>query len=351
MKRVLTFALSFALILGCLTACGNSSSDTPATQDTASGSSVDEKIVVNMHVGSFTPDSPSDWLTQALEANLEEAFEGRLEFNLLTPGSIGSEKESVQALMMGDIDMTCAGDASYDIVLGNLSFAFLPYLFEDYEDVEEYYWNGWIGEEIEARLAEAGMVKVGNFDSGFRMLSSNKGEVHSMDDIDGLKVRVPELDYYSKFYEYCGMLPVAMSPSEAMTAIEQGTVDGCDNAWTGFTGTGTIEVTPNICATNYTYGGASISVNADWFAKLSTGDQELFKNVCTETGKEVSLRYRESIETEMKEKEAAGEIIVTYPDEAFKADLKEVGMKVWDYMSGKIDSDLMDRIYADFGNQ
>ena len=66
---------------------------------------------------------------------------------------------------------------------------------------------------------------VGAIYRGSRNLTCNK-EIKSIDDLKGLKLRVPPLKMYRMTWEAFGASPVPMAFTELFTALQQGTVDG-----------------------------------------------------------------------------------------------------------------------------
>ena len=320
-----------------------------STKIDKSNSTEDDKIVLTVAVGAFTPETPRGQLYSMLEEKLTEVFGERFEWNMLTPGSIGADKDMMTACISGEVDFINLGDMVADMLTGKLGWAFLPMMYSDYNDVDERYFNGWVAEEIEKAYEEMGLIKVGNMEGGFRMPANTKREIKSMDDFKGLKLRVAEISYLTNFYKYCGALPIAMANTEVITSIEQGAIDGQDNYLTAMKNMGTLEMTKYISKLNYLYCGNSLLVSKKFWDGLSPEDQVAFKQVCTDCGNNIIPIAREDEMNIQNEGIANSSLVFTEPSEEFKLEVKKIAMRVWEEESVKYDTRLMERVFAEFG--
>lgn len=351
--KILSLVMVFAVVLS-LCACGSTSDVKPAAspEDTETASqpapATEASIVCQLQPGIYAPDSPLDHYYKALEPALEEAFEGRLDFVLLPQDSIG-DAELIEQCMMGTCDMICIGDLSFDIISGKIGWAFLPMMYADYDDVDARYFNGWVADEMANALADMGLIKVGYSEAGFRQVCNNKHAIESLADFNGIKLRVAQVSYLVEFYDACGALPVALANAEVASGIEQGTIDGQDNYFTAFYNLGTLDMTPYITMLNYLYCANSVCVSQDFWNSLSADDQELFKKVCMEVSANDISYARQFEQNLIQECVDAGTIQVSYPDEAFKEELKQAAMAVWEEEASKYDPDIMAKVFEDFG--
>ena len=342
-KRMLSSALILAMLLS-LTVIAFASDDADAPAVDVSNAS----IICELQPGIYAPGSPLDHFYKNLEPALETAFEGRLDFRLLPQDSIG-DAELIEQCMMGICDMINIGDLSFDIISGKIGWAFLPMMYKDYDDVDARYFNGWVADELAAALEEMNLIKVGYSEAGFRQVCNNKHAIESLADFQGIKLRVAQVSYLVDFYKACGALPVALANSEVASGIEQGTLDGQDNYFTAFYNLGTLDMTPYITMLDYLYCANSVCVSKDFWNSLSPEDQDLFKGTCMEVSASDIEYAREFEQNLINECVEAGTIQVVIPSDEFKAELKEAAMTVWEKEAGKYDSDIMDRVFKEFG--
>ena len=155
---------------------------------------------------------------------------GRIQVNVIAAGTMGTARESAEALQLGTLEMTWLADGEVDTVVGKMGWAWLPYMFDTIEEAEQKYGKGWVRERLKAQMEAGGIVSLCAAGNMYRNLVNTKREILSLEDFAGLKVRVPEQRDLIEFYTLCGALPVAIASSEALTALEQRTIDGADSA-------------------------------------------------------------------------------------------------------------------------
>ncbi|MBW2147782.1 MAG: TRAP transporter substrate-binding protein [Deltaproteobacteria bacterium] len=107
----------------------------------------------------------------------------------------------------------------------------LPYIFTNLEDVYKLI-NGPFVEVLNEKLIkEAGIRALGYITGGFRHLTNSKRPVCSLEDLKGLKIRVPKNALMIAAYKSWGINPIPMAWSEVFTALQQGVIDGQDNPY------------------------------------------------------------------------------------------------------------------------
>ena len=154
--------------------------------------------------------------------------------------------------------------------------------------------------------------------NGFRQITNGKHAVLKPEDVAGLKIRVPGGEVYFKFWRAFGADPVAMSWSEAFTAIQQGTIDGQENGFSVTNSAKVNEIQQYMTVWNYTYENYLFVANTKIFESLEPKTQELIrakaKEAC-EWGRDLV----ENDEEKLKEKfQQGGMEVVTLTPEQLK---------------------------------
>ena len=86
-----------------------------------------------------------------------------------------------------------------------------------------------MGKEISEQISErTGLKPIAWFERGPRHLTSNR-KIQSPSDLDGLKLRVPNVPLFVKTWQALGAKPIPMAFSEVFTALQQHTIDGQEN--------------------------------------------------------------------------------------------------------------------------
>lgn len=162
---------------------------------------------------------------------LKEKTGGEYSAHLFVNGQLGSEQTTVNDAAMGVLDMSIAASnniAPFSPALGILS---LPYIFENIEQAKTVV-EGPIGESLsESLVKDAGVRILAWTYSGYRNFTNSRGPVKTLDDLQGLVVRVPKNDIMIETYQSWGLNPTPMAWSETFVALQQGVVDGQDTPY------------------------------------------------------------------------------------------------------------------------
>jgi len=309
-------------------------------------SSSGEKIIFTITTGvTSTSESPYNRALEFLTNYLTENSNGRIQVEAIPGGVLGAERELTESIQLGTLDMAFISDMGMNIVVGNLGWAWLPYLITSYDEADEFYINGWMGEKITEMLAEKGIVRLAATENDFRQCGNTVRPIKSMSDFKGLKIRVPEISELVRFYELCGALPVAMSGAEVFTALQQGTIDGVDNSYLNLQTMQVLDRLPYISEINLMYACGSIVASESFWNSLSTDDQELFKKAATLAGSTYREFQRSHTSNLVNGLVQAGKISIQIIDEEMKDALKVIGFQIWDEFAGKYDSEVMKRIF------
>jgi TRAP-type C4-dicarboxylate transport system substrate-binding protein len=161
-------------------------------------------------------------------------------------------------------------------------------------------------------------VKIlGTFYYGTRQLTVNK-EVHTLDDLKGMKIRVPQADLYVKMIESWNAAATPMALNELYLALQTGTVDGQENPLTTYEAQKFYETNAKyIILTNHIICPNMMFMNGDVWNSLSEHDQEV---VSTAIANAIEWQGQQQLEAEAKladELTAKGCTVIT-PDETIK---------------------------------
>lgn len=104
----------------------------------------------------------------------------------------------------------------------------LPFLFPSPEAAYAVL-DGPIGRELLDELERVQLKGLAYAERGFRNLTNDVRPVYTPQDVAGLKVRVMENPVYIDTFQTLGANTVPMAWTEALTAMQQGTIDGQEN--------------------------------------------------------------------------------------------------------------------------
>lgn len=168
-----------------------------------------------------------------LAAKFEELAEkysnGSIDVKVRCCGQLMGEDEAFKAMQLGTVDM--------HIITGNnvsphfpLMDAFvLPYIFQD-KDHAYNVLEGEVGASFSKQLHEATGVYLLTFGFvGDRDFYNSRNPITKMEDMAGLKVRVPKNQVMIDTFIEFGAAPIPLPWADTPTALQTGTVEGADN--------------------------------------------------------------------------------------------------------------------------
>ncbi|MBZ4645297.1 MAG: hypothetical protein PWR27_197 [Petroclostridium sp.] len=294
MKRNINFLVACVLILAMvfvMVGCsGNSSSDSEKS-DAAASKQTDnaapkqaEKIVLKLGHGTAT-NSLYHAGAEKFKEVLEKKSNGQFEVQLFSDGKLGHDRDLVEGMKLGTIQMGMIGVEPLTNVAPKLKATNLPYIFKDRETAYKVL-DGEIGQEMVADLPQKQGIRVlGYFENGFRNVTNSKREILTPKDLNGLKIRTPQSPVSLAIFKALGANPTPMSFGELYTALEQGTVDGQENPLALIVSAKLYEVQKYVSLTGHIYSPMVLVISEKTWSKLSPEQQKVIQEAADEAKK------------------------------------------------------------------
>jgi tripartite ATP-independent transporter DctP family solute receptor len=133
----------------------------------------------------------------------------------------------INGMPLGTADMLITGESLQNWAPKAALLA-VPYAFKNMADMDKAV-NGPLGEEIRKDIIEkAKVVPLAYFARGPRNLTTNK-PIKTVDDVKGLKMRVPNVPVFMQFWRGVGAQPTPMAFGEVFTSLQTGVIDAQEN--------------------------------------------------------------------------------------------------------------------------
>ena len=156
---------------------------------------------------------------------------GKHKAKLFLNGQLGSEQDTVNDASIGTLDFSILAINNVTPFSPSVGVLTLPYMIQSLDDAVKLT-QGPVGEELKANtLRDANVRIIGWAYSGFRVLTNSKRPITTLDDLQGVVVRVPKNEIMIDTYKAWGINPTPMAWSETFTALQQRVVDGQDNPY------------------------------------------------------------------------------------------------------------------------
>ena len=152
-----------------------------------------------------------------------------IEVKVYPQGTFGDSQEAVLAVRNGEGHMFNQATNNFAVHSPSMNAFSLPYMFESYDQAFNLL-EGEFGEVIKKKASEESGVKlVALHRGGWRGVANSKRVIKKMEDLQGLKIRVPPSPVYIELFKAWGVNPVSIGWNETFSALQQRVADGFDN--------------------------------------------------------------------------------------------------------------------------
>lgn len=205
----------------------------------------------------------------AFKNYVEAASNGRIEVNIYTNSSLGNASEILLQCMQGVIECSTAGDSDLSNYYPNIQVFTIPYVFDNRVDFYDFLDSAYAASLFEDIAQNCGVRIISAFDNGgFRNFSNNVRQIHTADDLKGLKIRCMQSASYITTLETLGATPTALAFSELYSALQTGVVDGQENAPLVMLDNSIYEQQKYYSLDGHSISPAFIIVNEQWLRSL-----------------------------------------------------------------------------------
>ena len=193
----------------------------------------------------------------------------------------GNASQGIQMISDGSLDLAAYAAGVMALTDEHLLIATIPYTFNNYKEARHII-DTTGGKYYKKILELQGMTYLASAHNGFRQITNNKREILTPEDLAGLKIRVPGGEVFLKFWETMGATPVAMSWSETVIVIKQGTIDGQENGFSVTNSAKINEIQKYMTLLNYTYENYLFVANTKIFNSLEPKTRQLISEKAKE---------------------------------------------------------------------
>lgn len=256
---------------------------------------------------------------------VKQKSKGDIEIKVFPSSQLGAQKELIEGLIYGTVDMTLTGTAELGTFQPQMAVFDLPFLFKD--RAHAYRALDTVGMELAKPLEAKGIKMLGYMENGIRHMTNNTRPVKTPADMKGLKIRVMNNKVYVEMMKSMGASPTPMAFSELYSAMQQGTVDGQENPSAHIFTKRFYEVQKYASLTGHAYAAEPVLISMASWKKLTPEQQNIIQASATEA---IAWQraYSEKEDTEFWNKiKATGKIQVLNVDRKPFMDATEVVYK------------------------
>ena len=203
---------------------------------------------------------------------VEALTEGRIAVEVYPNESLGAEMDIINGMQLGTADMTITGESLQNWA-PMASLLALPYAYDSLGEMDAVA-GGEIGDEIEQQIIENAQIRpLAYFARGPRNLTSNR-PVTTPAELDGLRLRVPNVPLFVNTWEALGASPTPMAFSEVFTSLQNNTIDAQENPLALIASANFNEVQDYVNLTEHVRSWIYLTISEQVWNELSEEDQQ-----------------------------------------------------------------------------
>ncbi|MEX2531792.1 MAG: TRAP transporter substrate-binding protein [Gemmatimonadota bacterium] len=281
---------------------------------------------------------------ERLAERMDEATDGAVAISIFPASQLGDSAEQIEGLYLGSLDLALAAFSHASQFCPELGLFGAPFLFEDEAHFAAVF-DGEVGAYLDGACSERYSIRLlSTLSSGYRVLFNGERPVESVEDLDGLRIRVMAGEADALTWQAFGAQPYPMPYSEVYSALQSGVIDGAENEPISALSNRFYETAPHLALTNHLVLPMGLFISEGSLEALP----EAYRDALWEAAREVAVwergyvaqRNAEALE-EMRDRFG---VQVTEPD---VGELRERSLHVQDQVAERLGfPDLLDDVRA-----
>ena len=314
---VLAAAMAMVFALG-LAGCGGGSS----TSSSASNAEPSGDAITLIAADSTAPGSAGNQWQLAFKEAVEANSNGAILIDYHGNGELGGDADTQTQLQANDIQIDVTQPATLvSFVPGFAVFDAHMVFATSTPEANDKVLNGDnpFSQGLQKSAEENNMHILGWLQNGtFRQVTSNKN-LATLDDFKGFQIRTMENNNHMAFWTALGAEPTPLAFAEVYISLQNGTVQGQENATDTSVGNSFQEVQKYLCLTNHVLYANVMLVSKTCWDGLTADQQALLEQACKEATAKVAPTLGQLDQDSRKTMTDAGMEIIEYGDDFFNA--------------------------------
>jgi len=224
---------------------------------------------------------------------LKELSKGTLVVDQYPGAQLGQEPQLLQLVKSGDIEFAIISSANTATISPQAGVMSLHFLFRNEAHVVKALADPQVIDAIKTMIDETaqGLHVIGTGSQGVRNIYSKK-EVHKVDDIKGIKIRVQATATEDTMFPAYGAQTVHMPFGSVYTSLQTGVVDAAENSINVYLVNKHYEVAPVLSITEHEANNALVFVSDKLWQGLSAEQRQWVQTAAAEiTNKEPAKAF------------------------------------------------------------
>lgn len=178
---------------------------------------------------------------------LKELSGGELTVTIFPNSILGGEREMAEQVLNGALDICRVGGQVIETFFPRYAALNIPYLFRDFDHLKKFIKSDVAHKYLLDATADAGFKGLW-FETAAPRSFYASSKIEKPEDLDGLKMRVPEAQMSIDTVKLLGGQPTPLSSAEVYSALQQKVIDGAENNFVFYVQSRQCEVAKYYCA-------------------------------------------------------------------------------------------------------
>ena len=235
-----------------------------------------QSTTLRMH-GVYAAEDTSSKAMEIFKTEAERLSGQTLAIELIpdTPGA-GGAREVIDEVRTQKVFGTWIGAPGFSRLVPEIGALSLPFVFDNYDQMARAL-QGPVGAAIESKLSAKGFTVLGWMQWGARHVMNSKRPLRTLDDFNGLKMRVQPNETHLATFRALGANPVPLDLKDIHAALRQGDVDGFEGPYLTIYSYKFYEHQKYISDSAHVLDLIAVVVNKQAFMSLQPGEQKAIR--------------------------------------------------------------------------
>lgn len=227
---------------------------------------------------------PTNLRLQEAADRIKKDTDGKVELRIFPNGQLGGEVDLLNQVRAGAVEGYVIGGLVVSSVVPAAALDGTGFAFADASKV----WpavDGKLGDYIRSALMSANLYAMRTvWDLGFREITTSVKPIKTVDDVNGLKIRVPGAAAYTGLFKALGAAPTSIQFNEVYPALQTKVVDAQENPLGLIVTSKFYEVQKFCSLSNHIWQGNWVLFNGRVWKSLPANLQEIVESRLNEAG-------------------------------------------------------------------
>lgn len=274
---------------------------------------------------------------------VKEYTNGELEVQVFVNSALGNQRDLVEGLSLGTVHIAKTMTTGLSTYMPEIQVFDLPYMFKGREHFYKVLDSDDVGKHfLKTVLPQYGFIGLAYIDAGIRSIYNRKQPINSIDDVKGMKLRVPESPIFMDTMAAFNASGTPMPVGDIYTALQTGVIDGAENAPIFYQMQAHYEAAPYFSNTYHMMTPDIVLMELDYFNSLPEEHQKAIERAAADMTEWERKAWME-LETSSIEKLLASGVKINDVD---LSGFREAAKKVWEKYAPVVGQEMIDRIQA-----